>query len=400
MKQCIGNVGVLDLLNATEESVKRVESIENVGMVLYRKQTAPFISSLNIGNIGKSVEVPVGYSFINGILNVDLAYLQSITTPVHAVVNGAVIIARDVLAEQLDNAPLKLIINGNVYCPPHLSGTASSLFSVGGAKIDVYEITPPRFENGVLNLTNSFLAALDEPQYLVVNGVLNISHDVDMEKFKEKINKLQVNGVATIFQDQETEFYKKVETLTSCKLVIIPTGFEVLKKSLRLNSRSIRRFQQKKIYTRKPIIIEADVTREMLANAFTNIYSTSIIICHETTEDLLYELSSVMETEILSYENSFVWIEENEVWSNDQLLALEQPVNFIVNGQLSLDKDVQEAVIQEKISTLDILGEVMVSEQKLKGTLQNLIRVNTGRVKETDALTENTDLHNVGVLSL
>lgn len=60
MKQKIGNVGLLDLRHATEESIKGIESINNVGVVFYHKENAHLLSSLSIGNIGKSIELPEG----------------------------------------------------------------------------------------------------------------------------------------------------------------------------------------------------------------------------------------------------------------------------------------------------------------------------------------------------
>ena len=44
MSQRIGNVGLLNLVNATEESVKGIERIENVGLVLYGKENAHLLT--------------------------------------------------------------------------------------------------------------------------------------------------------------------------------------------------------------------------------------------------------------------------------------------------------------------------------------------------------------------
>ncbi len=75
----------------------------------------------------------------------------------------------------------------------------------------------------------------------------------------------------------------------------------------------------------------------MLAKSIAKIHSSSVIICSEEVEDLIYERISLMDTEILSYENSFVLIEGEEVWSNDHFQAFEKPINLVVNGQLTLD---------------------------------------------------------------
>lgn len=401
MSQRIGNVGLLNLVNATEESVKGIERIENVGLVIYGKENAHLLTRLNIGNIGSSLEVPVGYRLFNGLFNLDQNYLSSIDEPVFLLVNGIVIIDKNVQADQVQAGQLKMMVNGKVYSPSHLSGIAGKMLSKGSGAVETYHGAPPRLENGKFTLTNSFLQSIEESLYLVVNGMLTFAQDLNVDLFNEKISKLEVNGKISLFENQESYLYKKVASLTTCLVEVIPAGYEVLGKPLRLNARSIRRFQQKKWFTNKPVIIESNVSRDMLTKAIEKIHSTSVIICNEEVEDLVYERLSLMETEVLSYENSFVVIDGEEVWSNDQFLALDQPVNFIVNGQLTLDGDVSEEVLRSKVSTLDVLGEVIVREKKLKGALQNVIRLNTGTIEEEKGKQETgAALQNVGELSL
>jgi hypothetical protein len=107
-----------------------------------------------------------------------------------------------------------------------------------------------------------------------------------------------------------------------------------------------------------------------------------------------------MDTEVLTYEHSFVMIEGDEGWSNDQFLALEHPPNFIVKGQLTLERDVKEEVLREKVLALDLIGEVIVPEKKVKGWLQNVIRMNTGQIVENGKEERVFGLDNVGKLSL
>ncbi len=399
MTQRIGNVGLLNLVNATPESVKGIESIRNVGMVLYRKETAHLLTELKIDNVGASLEIPEGYSMFSGNITIDRPYLEAITEPTHLLVSGNIIFDKNLEIQHLKKE-LQLIISGDVFVPTHLSGAVNVMIHKGSGSIIVYEDTLPRIENGVFTLSNSFLESIEQPLWLVVNGVLTFDSQLDLELFDKKIKKLEVKGVITLFEGQESAIYKKASSLTACKLEVIPDGHEVLKNLLRLTARSIRRFKNKKFYTKKPIIIESDVTREMLTNAITAIHSKSFIVCHEQVEDLIYEVSSVLDAEVLSYEHHFVLIEGDEVWSNEQFLALKKPTTFIVNGQLILDPDVKEEILLEKIATIDILGEVIVPDKKLKGSLQNLIRVFTGSIEEANQSDGGSTLKNIGELSL
>ncbi|MFG6146892.1 hypothetical protein [Halobacillus sp. B23F22_1] len=398
MSQRIGNVGLLNLMNATEESLQNVERIENIGMVLYPKEKAHLLPKLNAGNIGQCVELPEGYQVVNSNLHVDQAYFQSLTEEVKLFVNGNLIVDRNVQADELKNSLLELRVSGSIYCPAHLTGSLFHIISHGAMDVESYREEQLRFENGHFELTNAYLHSADRTMRLTVNGKLRLDEDLDMDLFQKKIHQIDVNGKVMLYESQEAHFYKKSGSLTSSKVEVIPDGYLQLKKQVRVNSRSIKRFKGKKLYTNKPVIIEADVTRE--AFSIAGIHSTSIVVCPEELEDLVYETAPLLETEVLSYEDRFLYLEGEERWTNEQLEALAQPTACIVEGQLTLDDSVTPEVLSSKIKSLDILGVVTVENLSLKGSLQQVIRVNTGMVKDAGMKTEDSSLGNLGELML
>lgn len=401
MGQRIGNVGLLNLLNATEESVKAYESFGNVGAVLYRTGQAHLLSLLNIGNMGRAIEVPEGYGYYNGVLNIDSSYLDSLDGALKLVVNGLVIIGPDVRQEQLASSLLKLNIHGDLYVPSGLEGVASRIFPEGSHTVKVYEGAKPRFENGSFLLSNAFLQSVEEPANLVVNGLLTLPKDLDMELFNEKINQIQVNGMVSVHEEQASFLYRKMDTAPNGVIEVIPAGYDVLKKALRLNSRSIKGFQGKKILTKKPLIFQADISRETFETAIEKIDSKSFIICSEELEDLVYEKLDRMETEVLSYAEQFAYIEGEQQWSQQQLMAWPNPVNLVVDGVLTLESDVTTEALEEKLSALDLFGEIQ-AQPEVAGVLQNKLRVNEGQIKVKKQALEQPETHvqNIGELAL
>lgn len=403
MKQTVGNVGVLNLLNATEQSVEAYERIGNVGLVLYRSGQAHLLASLNIGNIGKTVEVPDHYSYYNGTLEVDHDYLAAIDQPVKIVLNGMLIIAHDVQPDQLKAGLLEIIVNGEIYAPSKLAGQVSQQFPGGSRTIKVYEGAPPRLENGSITLSNAFLEAAEQPVHLVVNGMLTIPKDIDAALFKNKIKKIAVNGLVSVHEEQEALLHSKMDSAPNGVIEVIPAGYRVLKGALRINSRSIKSFRNEKLMTKKPIIFEADVPRDALENAVSRIDSKSFIVCTEEIEDLLYEKLERLETDVLTYAHRFILIEGEEHWSNSQFESLPQPVSLIVDGTLVVEADVAAATIMDNVETLDVFGEVQAASAEIKGALQSKVRANSGRVvlkDEPAADSEPEQPNNIGELSL
>ena len=403
MKQTVGNVGVLNLLNATEQSVQAYERIGNVGLVLYRSGQSHLLAALNIGNIGKTVEVPDEFSYYNGTLEINKDYLDSIDQPMKMVLNGMLIIAHDVEPDQLKKGLLDIIVNGEIYTPSKLAGQVNQQFPQGSRTIEVYEGAPPRLENGSITLSNAFLEAAEEPVHLVVNGMLTIPADIDADLFESKIKKIAVNGMVSVHEEQEALLHRKMDSAPNGVIEVIPAGYRILKKALRINSRSIKSFRNEKLMTKKPIIFEADVPRTALDNSIDRIDSKSFIVCSEEIEDLLYEKLERLETEVLSYSNRFVLIEGEEHWSNSQFESLQEPVNLIVEGILAIDEDVAANTILAKVNTLDVFGEVQAASAEIKGALQGKVRASAGRIslkQEKEEESRPQESNNIGELSL
>ena len=402
MSKVIGNVGMLDLTQATEESVKSIERIGNVGVVLYRAETAHLLTLLkNMGNIGKTLEIPKGHRYYNGTLHLNEEYFKFLEQPEKIFVKGVVMIDPHVTLDAFEKVQLNLVVNGEIYTPEHLTGAVTASFlRAGGADAEIYTYKSfPRFEEGKFQLSSAYLASIVEPLYLVVNGVLQLDKDLDMEQFAAKIDCLRVNGKVILYEEQVRSFYDKLQKVNGL-LEVIPTGFQHLTKPLRLNARSIRRFKNHKFYTKHPVIIDADVSREAFSGAVTEIQSSSFMICSEDIEDLVWERCPDLNTEIVSYEHAFVFVDGEETWSKEQLLTLGHPVSFIVDGTLNLDDDVTEEVLKETVRSLDLFGEVIVADKRIKGVLHPYLRTNEGMIRVKGTEEEPMGIGNIGMLSL
>ena len=397
MSKRIGNVGVLNLLNATAESVKSAGRIGNIGAVLYRAGQGHVLTSLSAGNIGATVEVPDGYSYYDGLLEIDRAYLESLNKPLKLVVIGSVLIKEDVTADLLDRDELELIVHGDIYSPATLKGAVSQRFSGGSRKVKSYS-GELRLENGNFILSNAFLESMERPVYLKVNGKLELPKELDLGLFNEKVANIEVNGLVQLCEEQETAFYKKAGSAVKGSIEVIPSCFERLKKTFRLNNRSIRSMQGRNVYTKKPILFETDVRREK-AEEIGEIHSSSFIVCNEELEDIMYRKLAKLETEVLSYADNFIFIEGDQEWSEAQLQAIEQPAAVIVEGKLTFAEDVKPASVKDKIATLDLFGEIQTDSAEVRAALQTKLRANEGLVSEIRETGEN-NLQNIGELSL
>ena len=93
----IGNVNILDLRKATEESVSTYERIENVNLAVVTSETAHLLHRLTIGNLNASAEVTpeTKVETIMGPLDIGADHFQNVSHPIGLLVMGPVTIAPD-----------------------------------------------------------------------------------------------------------------------------------------------------------------------------------------------------------------------------------------------------------------------------------------------------------------
>ncbi|WP_438431583.1 hypothetical protein [Gorillibacterium sp. sgz500922] len=401
MGRKIGNIGVLNLLHATEESISDIESIANVGLLISTPESTKLLARMNISNVGKSIELPQGYRLITGQFEITEKFLEQLETsgePAHYAVTGTVLIHRSVTAEQLQRTRLAVQTVGIAYVPKHLHGAVESV--VEANKLVLYDGAPPRTEAGTFVLSNAYLNSLEEPTSLIVAGTFILPEDLDLTLADRMLKELTVAGTARLREGQSAFFYRKSDSLAGCRVEIIPDGFQQLDRLLKLNQRSLRRFRKAKVYTRSPILLDADVTREALAAAFERIDSNSYVVCSEELEDLVYELCPSLEAEVLTYPHSYLYIEDQETLSEAELNALPAPVQVVVEGSLTFAEDVQSETLAAKVSGLDSFGSVTVPNARFKGWLQPYIRTQQGYVQVPSDSAGDGYLNNIGVLTL
>jgi len=401
MGRKIGNIGVLNLQNATEESVADIESIENVGLLIHSEENARLIARMSIGNVGKSIEVPKGCQLITGLFEITEELLESLAEleePVRYMVTGSVLIHRSVTPERLSKAKLAVRAVGIVHVPKALYGAVGSI--VQGDKLRLYEEAPPRMEIGTRVLSNAYLKSLDGPISLFVAGTLILAEDLDLALADGLLKELSVTGMARMRESQAAFFYRKAGSLVGCQVEVIPTGFREIDRLLKLNARSIRRFRAAGLYTRHPVLLDSDVTREALSAAFSRIETSSFLLCREELEDLAYELVPSLEAEVLTYPQDYLYVEDREVLSGAELAALPSPVQLVVEGSLEFAEDVREETLAAKLSGIDIFGTVTVPDSRLKGLLQPYIRTQQGSLRTAGEGSPDRFLDNIGMLSL
>ncbi|WP_227397063.1 hypothetical protein [Jeotgalibacillus aurantiacus] len=398
-KQRIGNVGVINLTKATEKTVSEIESIENVGCIIYSRETAHLLSSLKSKNVGASIEINGEFQTLTGETVLSRQYLQSIADPVQLLTVGSVIFDDDIEEEDLQGKIEGLYVVGSIVSPVHLQGIIQSKVKHMTGMSETYSGEKPRTINGKHELNNAYLDSIQSSVKLTVNGKLTLAKDLSLEQLKTKIEHLTVNGLLYFHESQESAVFALSHTVNG-ETVKIPEGFTLLTSSQSYSARTLRRLKGAKLMTSKPIYFEKDVTREQLEQAIDQIQTTSIVVVDENLEDLLYEKTNI-EAEILSYEGQYVLIENEEQWATEEYAAYDKPVTLIVAGKLRFGEDLDISELKTTIKHIDLLGTMIADTPEIRGAVKALLRLKEGSVEGAEQPADSDyDVANYGELSL
>ncbi|QQK77398.1 hypothetical protein HUG15_18640 [Salicibibacter cibarius] len=397
MKRKIGNVGVLNLLNTTEENLNDIEWIGNVGVVMVRKGKGDILQKINIGNIGSVIEVEEGYQLIQGGLTITQQYLEQLVEPLRAVVLGALFIEKDVHGETFLERVKDIQLQGAAMVPNEIRGTIESkIGDVQGAVIG-YDKMPKMF-SGSHTLSKQTLESFETVTSILGNGVIRFADDVEANDVNNHIDQLYMNGVVILRAHLEPAVRKALSSEGNPVFEIIPNGYAYIEKTLKVTRNMLKRFSHQKLYTDAPMIFTAEITRGELIENINNIHTESYIVCPEHLEDLLLERCDLLETEIISFENEYLLVEGEEIWNNETLLSLDEPISLIVDGILIFSADVTKEAIYQAISQIGNFDKIIVEDKQLLLHVKRLIEVDNGKITSDTKESEGTG--NIGTLTL
>jgi len=407
-KKKIGNVGVLDIRKATEESIASIGHIGNIGMLLYSPETAKFILRLNTGNIGSPVEVPTDAKLITGQEEISRDYFKNQKTPLSIVVIGGLTVHPDIPIEDIEKGLVELRVVGKILYPEHLAGVmGSKLRSIIGES-HVY-IQCNRLITDQLVLDENYLHTLDDASVLVVLGDLKLPKVIPTELLEQKIQRIQVFGEVTCREENAQTLFARLESKTGApKMTIFPAGFELVEKSLLLNADLLESLSTRKLYCTDRVQIDRDVDAAMLDNGIESLIASDMVLCPVALKKVLSQKCDLLKTQVIFYEGELLLVEDEHTLLASSFDYMEDKVTIVVFDVLTISPDTEPKVLFDRLSKVHNLGVVRCTPDQM-GVIQAKLGLKDGVLEDStkvEAVGEDQDedqdvgIGNIGHLSL
>lgn len=399
MGRKITNIGVLDLRDATDETIADITSIGNVGMILYNRNTAHLLTKLNIGNMGASVDAPANAKLVTGQMEITRDVLESVTAPMSLVLTGQLFVEPDLEAADIDRCFGDIIITGQIVAPKHLLPIIQSKLKNQTGQMVAYP-RDGRLIRGKAVVTDDFLMSLDKGTVLVVIGGMILLEPVDETLFQERIAGIELTGKAVIREEFRRIFYEKLTSHSQARVEIIPEGFRYCPDPMVLDSDSLLKMKSEKLYCRQFVRLDAAVTAEMFDHAVAALKTNEFVVCSESLKSAVLDKAVVPETTVLTYTGKLIHVEGEDTLTGPELEFTDGKIALLVTGELAIDPNVEPELLIEKIEVLDNFGEVSGNPRQL-GALKTKLRTRKGEMTDSTRETEIEEgLSNVGYLKL
>ncbi len=400
----IGNVGVLDLRTATEDSVAEIKSIGNVGMVVTSPETAHLLPRLNAGNIGSTIEAPADARLLSGQVIINRNYFKDQPAPLHLVVTGQIVVEPEVQAADIEQGLGALYVSGQVFCPEHLSGAIQAKLRALQGQFQVYDGSL-RLVLGDLVLDEHTLPVLEDGVQFAVVGQVRVPKVVDNELLARKLGKLHLIGGLLCHEENAQAILSRLEEKTGmAKKTIIPAGFELVGSSLVIDAANLGTLPGRRLYCTKKVQLGADVEAQALDQAIENLVAKDLLLYPKALEETLARKSELASTQAVPYEGELWQVEDVTQLPASRFEYLEGKATLVVLGVLTIDPEVEPKILAERLFKVHNKGVIKCTKAQL-GAIQARLGLNKGGVlessdKKEEAEDEEEGIGNVGHLKL
>lgn len=382
MKRIIKNVGVLDLRTTKEESVQDIERIENVGLVIYSPETAHIMSMLNFVNLGTSVEATGEFHMLTGQITLRGADLRNYKEPINLLITGQVIIKEDMEPEDVEKGIENLIVTGQIICPEKVApAIQSKLLNMTGQTL-TYS-SGARVVIGKLKIDHNLLKSLETPTSFSVIGKVDVTSEFPPALLDEKLESLDVLGKVIAREEYMDVLYRKLKNSAMAKMQAIPRGYVLIDRQLIIDSISIRKFGGDRLYANGEILIQPDVTPQMLKEYISSMRIKRRVICPEDLKEAVLDLSDEPSPELITYTGKLIIIDGEHILTPEELEYASDRLTYIIKGSMEIDSEVDPKIMMSKIEHIDNFG-VIRANTKQYGVLQLILRTKQGEIVRTD----------------
>lgn len=398
----IMNIGALDVRDVHEDVARQIKKIKNIGLLIENDRSQVLLKEVERINVGATLKLSsdqdVNLVTINGSLKMDREYLEGIINPVIMLVNGSLVLEKDIDSNLLNEKLYTIQVNGELTCPKKLSGTIQSKGIINGY-LNSYS-SDYAFFSGDTRLTNNFLKGI-RPSSKLSFGKLLVLEPIDLKLLEDKISNIEILNKLIIMEEYEDEISRYIDNYYSLNKVIIPNvGNEIrhIDDDMTIDDTSIKKYNHIVLYVEGEVILNLNEAVDF--GQYIELLICDKLICNEKTyEAIKGNIGEDVEVDII----------QGKLLSNNGKMILagmiEEEISIRNMGKLVLDEKLDYDSFAKNVASIVNYGVVEAPEEKMS-LVKDKVEKNFGKIKSanenkvSEVETENVLYSNIGELKL
>ena len=401
-----GNVGLLDIRKATAESVAGISRIENLGLLLYAPQTAKLAKSLSIGNLGSSAEASPDSKLEMGPMRLNANALRSREKPLDSIIMGPLSVDADVSAADLEDGVERLFVMGPVTCPDSVLSALQSKTELQMGPVNSYPAPPAGGElvsiSRTFRLNHESLATMKDHSTLIVDGRLVVAEPLPADLVESKVHSLVVLGSVLCSPQNAPLLRTLMQDYHLDRLKVLPDGFQVMERSLTIDSTFLRFGSVRKLYCCERVVVDHAVTAAEIEQYLDGLRCANLVLAPLALRDVLAPRCDLVHDQVLFYAGT-LWIEDAvSKLTAGRFAVLDGVATLFVDGVVEVERGVTPGVLIEKLAQVHNFGVITCTAEQMGALLARMGR-NDGLLVDSEAPQDNPTVQrigNVGFLTL
>lgn len=377
------NIGTLDLRKATNEALKEIYNMENIGVIISHEEQTTLINDIKQSNIGSVISLEEGVQLVmqNGAYKVTKNMLENLETDIYLVINGKLNI-EPIGDAQLLGKIRRGVVNGRVVIMEDDFGVLAGKLQINGDSM-IYK-AGERLVEGKFTLEDDNLYGVTAGTKMVVSHLIALD-SFDEALFNETFENIRILGSLVVSRENIKKIAGKIENYLEIEKHVLSPEYQYFDK-LTIDAQTIRNIKSPKLYIRGKLTVE--ISAEALLESVTGIICNTL----EVNESDYNEVLSIVEkAETVKVIDPEAVTNLSAMKISDYYLKSMDTLNIANYGALKFDESITPEALEEKLIKIENFGSIKCPES-LYGIIMKKVKINHGVIKaynpEKEAATE------------
>jgi hypothetical protein len=391
------NVGVLDLRNATKQSLPSGSKIMNVGTIIYEQNPRDILAGVSMVNTGPVRKSPPAGEWQTSMepLLVTRSMLEKREEPLNLCTMGPIEIDPDIEMKAIEANLGALHTMGLVICPEHLLPVVQPKVTGTMRSISSYRCSPSaQFMRGKVTMDQDFLTGLADSTKLAILGNLLVSKVLDDDLIQKKLTALYVTG-GLICHAENLAAIQSVLAVHTTKIKTIPAGHAFVTVPLTLDNVILASLPSSKLYCTRRVRVSPEVDPSILSENLETLVCEDMVVCPANLKQAIRNKGDWFRTRLVLYEGTLWHVDDEQYLGDHHFDFLEGKATLLVEGELTIDQAISPEKLSAALYKVHNLGVIWCTPEQM-AALHPLLGLNEGDLLDTTVVKEQThEMHEV-----